>query len=121
MQIRYKGIHYDLPAAVTERAGKKIQALRKYLSRDAENASAYVELGKTTNAHQTGPIWQALINFTYRGTLYRAEAVEETIENAIDSATNELGKELRRAKKKQESLIRRGGSFFKSLTQRPAF
>lgn len=118
MEIRFKGINYDLPAPVTERASKKIQSLKKYLKKDADNARAYVELGKISEAHQTGPIWKAEINFSVPGTFFRAEAVEETMDNAIDRATNELGKELRRAKKRNESLVRKGGAFFKSLTQR---
>lgn len=118
MQIRFKGIHYDLPATITERAQKKLSSIRKYLGRDADTARAYVELGKISEAHQTGPIWQALINFSFRGGAFRAEAVEETIENALDRATGELAKEVRRSKKKQESLIRRGGALFKMLSQR---
>lgn len=118
MQIRFKGIHYDLPAAITERTQKKLSQLRKYLGRDAETARAYVELGKISEAHQTGPIWQTLINFSYRGGAFRAEAVEESIENAIDRATGELAKEIRRNKKRHESLVRRGGAVFKLLAQR---
>lgn len=118
MEIRFKGINYDLPAPVTERAQKKIQALKKYLGKDADNAHAYVELGKISEAHQTGPIWQAMINFSTPRAFFRAEAVEETIENAIDEATNELGKEMRRSKKRNETLVRKGGAFFKSLTRR---
>jgi len=118
MEIRYKGVQYDLPQAVTDKAQKKILALKKYLRGDDHLARVYVELGKEAPAQQTGRIWLARINFSYRGTLYRAEALEESIENAIDRATGELGKELRRAKKKQESLFKRGGLMFKSMVRR---
>lgn len=117
MEIRYKGLQYDLPHAVTEKAQKKLLALKKYLGRDADNARAYVELGRETNAHQSGRIWVARINFSSRGTLYRAEATEETIENAIDEASNELGKELRRAKRKNENLFKKGGLVFKTFAR----
>lgn len=117
MEIRYKGLQYDLPAVVTEKAQKKLLSLTKYLGKDADLARAYVELGRETTAHQSGRIWVARINFSTRGTLYRAEALEENIENAIDTAVNELGKELRRAKKKNESLFRKGGLMFKSLNR----
>ena len=117
MEIRYKGVQYDLPAAVTERAQKKILGLRKYLRGDGAQAHVYVELGKEAPAQQNGPIWLARINFSYQGAFYRAEALEESIDNAIDEATNELAKELRRSKKKQESLFKRGGMMFKSLVR----
>lgn len=117
MEIRYKGLQYDLPHAVTDKAQKKLLALKKYLGRDADNARAFVELGRETTAHQTGRIWVARINFSTRGTLYRAEAIEESIENAIDEAANELGKELRRAKRKRVNLFKEGGVMFKSLVR----
>jgi len=117
MEIRYKGVQYDLPEAVTAKAQKKILSLKKYLGRDADNTRAYVELGRETTAHQSGRVWIARINLSSRGTLYRAEALEESIENAIDTATNELGKELRRSKKKQENMFRKGGYMFKTLSR----
>lgn len=117
MEIRFKGLHYDLPAAVTDRAQKKLKALSKYLGKDADLASAYVELGRLSEAHQTGPVWQALINLSVPGTSYRAEALEETIENAIDKTTEELSKEIRRARSRERSLMRRGGVLLKSLAQ----
>lgn len=117
MEIRYKGLQYDLPQAVTDKAQKKLLALKKYLGRDADNARAYVELGRETTAHQSGRIWVARINFSSRGTFYRAEATEETIENAIDEAANELGKELRRAKRKNVNLFKKGGLTFKSFAR----
>jgi len=117
MEIRYKGVQYDLPAAVTEKAQKKLLGLRKYLGGDDAHARAYVELGKEAPAQQTGRIWLARINFSYQGAFYRAEALEESIENAIDEATNELGKELRRSKKKQENLFKKGGLMFKSFAR----
>lgn len=102
---------------MTDKAQKKLRALRKYLGRDADVARAYVELGKETTAHQTGRIWVARINFSTPGTLYRAEATEESIENAIDEATNELAKELRRAKRMRTNLFKRGGLMFKTLAR----
>ncbi|HYE23183.1 MAG TPA: HPF/RaiA family ribosome-associated protein [Candidatus Paceibacterota bacterium] len=117
MEIRYKGLQYDLPQAVTDKAQKKLLGLKKYLGTDADTARAYVELGRETTAHQSGRIWVARINFSTRGTLYRAEATEETIENAIDEASNELAKELRRAKRMRVNLFKRGGLMFKSFSR----
>jgi len=117
MEIRYKGVQYDLPHAVTDRAQKKLLALKKYLGGDDQLARAYVELGKEVGDQQSGRIWLARINFSYRGTLYRAEALEESIENAIDRASGELAKELRRSKKKNESLFKKGGLMFKTFAR----
>jgi len=115
MDIRYKGLQYDLPEAVTDRAQKKLFGLRKYLGNEDAPVQVYVELGKETDAHQSGRIWIARINLTNNGTLFRAEATEENIETAIDHAVGELGTELQKAKQKNESMMRKGGTFFKDF------
>lgn len=117
MDIRFKGLQYDIPQIISERAAKKLKAVEKYID-SGSAASAYVELGRESAAHQTGPIWQALINLTIDGRPFRAEATEETIENAIDRAVEDLAREVRRSKKKSESLIRRGGQAIKRLMRR---
>ena len=118
MEIRYKGIQYEIPTRTAERAAKKLEALQKYCPVDPSLVSAYVELGKETEAHHTGKIWKAMVNMNVDGTVYRAEALEESIENAIDRVSNELSKELRKARSKNTTLARRGGGFLKSLTRR---
>ena len=120
MEIQYKGLQYDIPASVSERADRKLIALKKYLGRQDVVSQAFVELGREAGSHISGRIWLARINFMHDGTQYRAEALEESIEKAIDQATDELGKELRRSKKKSESLLRKNGLSFKHWFQQSA-
>lgn len=116
MEILFKGTNnYDLPHAVSEFARTKIGGLKKYIKRDDEEARAYVELGKETDAHQAGRIWRAEINFDIKGERFRAVALEESIEVAIDRAVNELGSELSRARERKQVLTRRGGATLKSM------
>lgn len=115
MQIHFKGTNYELPAPITALARKKVEGLQKYLGKDRENARAYVDLGKETEAHANGKIWRADINFDADGTRFYAKAVEESIEKAIDKAVNELASELRTARKREQSLMKKGGSIIKSL------
>lgn len=121
MEIRFKGLHYDLPQEITERAQRKLLTLTKYLGSEADLASAYVELGKLSEAHQTGNVWQAIINLSVPGHTYRAEALESSMENAIDRTIDELSKEIRKARTKDRSLMRRGGLLLKSLMQGRGF
>lgn len=118
MQINFKGTNYDLPQHVSEHARKKIESLSKYLGKETDRARAYADLGKETEAHQNGAIWRADINFDVDGTRFYAKAVEDSIEKAIDRSVNELASELRTARKRQQSLVRKGGSIIKSLMQR---
>lgn len=115
MQIHFKGSNYELPARISALARKKVEGLRKYIGKDTEYARAYVDLGKESEAHQNGKIWRADINFDVDGNRFYAKAVEESIEKAIDTAVQELATELKTARKRQQSLSRKGGGIIKSL------
>ena len=117
MQIHFKGTNYELTPEISEHATKKLQGLRKYLKRAHEMAYVYVDLGKETEAHQNGRIWYADINLEWNGEKFYAKALEETLENAVDKATNELKSALQSAREKRQSLVRKGGGMFKSLMQ----
>lgn len=115
MEIHFKGTNYDLPAQVSEHAKRKIESLGKYLGKGKEGARAYVDLGKESGAHQNGSIWRADINFDLDGDRFYAKAIEESIERAIDVSVAELTSEIKTARKKKQSLARKGGSLVKAL------
>lgn len=115
MQIHFKGTNYELPASVTSLARRKVEALTKYLGQGKENARAYVDLGKETEAHQNGKIWRADINFDVDGNRFYAKAVDDSIEKAIDQSSSDLARELQTFRKRQQSLVKKGGSVIKSL------
>ncbi|MDB5264563.1 MAG: hypothetical protein JWN64_134 [Parcubacteria group bacterium] len=118
MHTQFKGTNYDLPPEVTAYAGKKIQGLGKYLGAVKEAAHAYVDLGRETGEHHNGGrIWRADINLDVPGARFRAAALEESIEAAIDKVTDELAKEVKTARERQQSLVRRGGAAMKSFVQ----
>ena len=115
MQIHFKGTNYELTSEVSAHATKKLRALRKHLGGRKETAFVYVDLGKESGAHINGRIWYAEVNLECDGSRFYAKATEETLENAVDRAVEELGNELRRANEKQNSLLKRGGLRFKNL------
>jgi len=115
MQIHFKGTNYELPVNITTLARKKVEALKKYIGDRQEIARAYVDLGKETEAHQNGAIWRADINFDVDGNRFYAKAIEDSIEKAIDKSVIELARELQTARKRQQSLVKKGGGVLKSL------
>ncbi len=115
MQINFKGSNYELPSNISALAKRKVDGLAKYLGKGKENARAYVDLGKETEAHQNGKIWRADINFDVDGNRFYAKAVEESIEVAIDRSVSELARELQTARKREQSLAKKGGSIIKSM------
>lgn len=91
----------------------KLTALEKFIGEAP--AVCDVEFEKVTNRHQQGNINRVEINLEIDGKLYRAEATEETFEKAIDEARAEIEEGLRRASKKGETLLKKGGRKIKEL------
>lgn len=115
MEITFKGTQYDLPQKVTERASSKLQTLKKYLGKSSDTAHAYVELGKETNAHQSGDIWFASVRVAFEGQSYTARALESSIDTAVDRVVDEMSTELRKAQQRERSLFRKGGNAIKQM------
>lgn len=117
MQLHFKGSNYEITPEISAHATKKLTSIKKHLGRGKDRAFAYVDLGKESVAHQNGRIWYADINLEWEGQKFYARAVEETLENAIDRAANELKSEIHSSRKRKQSLARKGGALFKSFIQ----
>jgi ribosomal subunit interface protein len=85
---------------------QKLSVLEKYIQTEAVTCD--VEFEKVT-PQQSGKVYRVEVNLAIGGTLYRAEATEESFEAAIDEMRDELDKELRRAKDKQSTLGKQAG------------
>ncbi len=116
MQLHFKATNYEISEEVRDFAGKKLSAISKFVGTE-ENGEAqiYLELGRETEAHAHGKVWRAEINFDKDGKRFRATSVQESLEDAIDKAVQELSRELRSAKTKNESVMRRGGGAIKAM------
>lgn len=114
MEIHFKGTNYELPSSVSRYAQRKIGTLKKYVRKSEEVVQVYVELAKE-DAHASDRIWRAEINFDLDGSLFRAVAIEDTIEKAIDESVNELARAVKTTQEKKRDLTRRGGATIKSL------
>ena len=120
MEIHFKVARTDekeISQKAKDLAERKIRNLKKYLgkTREAVDIQVYVELGKATEAHQTGPIWRAQINMDAPGEQFHAYAIAERIEVAISTAVSEIEQELRKRKAQRKNVIRRGGIALKSM------
>jgi len=92
---------------------QKLRSLEKYIGSETDIKCA-IEMEKT-GGKQTGLTHRVEANFWLAGTLYRAEATEESFEKAIDEVRDELDKEVRRAHKKRNSLLKKGGRKIKDM------
>lgn len=112
--ITVKRTNFEQSAAVQEVLEKRLATLEKFLPEGETMLVCDVELEKQAG-QETGRIFRAEINLQVGGTLLRAEATAERMEDAIEQAKNELKSELTRANGKRQSLFRRGAKKLKDM------
>lgn len=105
--INYKFNDLNEAQTLTDVLEQKYTALEKYLH-DNDDVTCDVEFNKVA-PQQNGQIYRVEVNLSVNGTLFRAVATEESFERSIDVAREDLDRELRTAKEKQETLTRQGG------------
>jgi len=106
-RITYNYNDLDEARALTDVIETKFSSLTKYFHEN-QTVTCDVEFVKIP-AQQNGPIHTLRVNLIVDGTLFRAEATEESFEQSIDEARAELDKELRRSKDKQATLHKQAG------------
>jgi putative sigma-54 modulation protein len=115
MKINITAKNMELTDAITKQVMEKIGSLEKLINNEETEAMVDVEVGKTTNHHQTGDIFRTEINLTIGGTFLRAEAVKDDLYASLDVAKDFMMAELRKHKNKSESMFRRGAAKIKNL------
>lgn len=112
-QIRTKASNISMTPQLEELLAQKFELLGKLIS-EKDTVQCEVELKKLPE-HHSGKIYRIEANLHCGGKLFRAEATEETIEQAIDSVRNELKHELNHAHGKRQSLFKRGRQAIKNM------
>ena len=116
MQIKIKTTNIEMTDAISSYVEAKLQSLEKFaIPHDEENPLLYVDIGKTTNHHQSGDIFRAEVTMNVRGKQFRAVSKKEDLYAAIDDMRAELMRELTSHKTKERSLARRGAGMIKNL------
>ena len=105
--INYKYNGLDEAQALATLVDSKFAAFDKYVAGESA-VTCDVEFEKVA-PQQNGKIYRVEVNLMVNGTMYRAEATEDSFEQAIDEMRDELDKELRRAKDKQATLDKQAG------------
>mgnify|MGYP001615987025 FL=1 len=108
MKINFKATNLELTPETLDYCREKLAGLDKLLAGD-ESVFLDVELGKTTRHHKQGQVFRAEMNLRTAGRSFRSEAIAEDLYAAIDEVKDELQSEVKRYRKKQGTLLRRGG------------
>ena len=112
-RITFKHTQAEVNLHLQDLITEKLQTLDRFLSRKGE-VRCEVEFAKVA-PKRNGDIYCVEVNILSGGTLYRAEAVEDTFEKAIDQVRNELESELQRSRTKRQSLWRKGARKMKEM------
>ncbi len=100
MHISIKATNYELTLPIREYVEKRCRSFEKFFS-EKEDPHVSVELGKTTNHHNSGDIFRAEMQLTRHGALLRAESKDKDLYRAIDDAHDELFREISSQKEKR--------------------
>lgn len=103
--INFKFNELEEAKALSDIVEQKFLALEKYI---AGAGTCDVEFIKVAQ-QQSGQVHRVEVTLAIGGDVYRAEAVEDSFEKAIDEVRDELDKELRRAKDKQLTVDKQAG------------
>lgn len=101
-----------------EYAEKKAASIRKVLPKDrADITLLRIELGKEAEGHRNGEIFKVQICADTGGEDQCVTAVGEHFYEAIDKATAEMARLIKKKKGKRQTLVRRGASAIKRLVR----
>ena len=114
LSIRAKNIELntELRNYVEEKIG---ETLDKLLVREKPPLEAGVELIRLTYHHQKGMIYRTEVQVFLHGHQVIAEANGETIKEAIDAVKDELEREIKSHRGKEEAIARKKERFLKRL------
>jgi len=114
MRVSLKGTNISLLESTREYIDKKlVLAAEKLLAKNGELIVLEIEVGKTTRHHKTGPYFRAEANLSVGKTMLRAEALGETLNEAIDLVEGELTREIKKFKERRRSLMLKGARSLK--------
>lgn len=115
MNISVRAKHRELTDSVRDLIEKKLLAVEKYTRRSKTPAMLDCEIEESLAVERAGGRYRAEGNLSVDGRLYRAEAVGETLEGAVDKVRDELARELRSVRGRERSLMKRGGEAIKRM------
>ena len=119
IKINIKATNIKLTSKIRDHIDQKIPHILKFMKhKQDEEAIFNIEVGKTTNSTQHGNIERCEINLDHSGSFYRVEAIKENLFEAIDKASEELIRKVRKNKEKRFDMIKKGASKIKKITRK---
>ena len=123
MNTMIKATNIELTHAIQEYVDKRMESVYKVLN--DPHATVRFEVGKTTNHHNKGELFQAEVDIASRGNKFFSRSIKEDLYSAIDDVKEEIIGNISSFKDRKESLYRRGArsvkKMFKGISARNPF
>ncbi len=101
MKTTIRTNHIELTEAIRNYIEEKIGTLDRFLhEKEAVLADARIEVGKPSQHHHTGPVFEAECNIHIGDTLLRATTNDADLYAAIDKLKDEVEAQMRKHKEK---------------------
>ncbi len=123
IRINTKTTNLELTPSLQSYIEKKLHKLERFIHEHGTETMVHVEISKVRNHHHKGDIFECQLNVRAADKLtYNARAENEDLYTAIDTAKDELLREVTSAHQKQRTLFRHGAikikNFLKGFTRR---
>ena len=114
MNTNIKTTGVTLSPSISDYVTKRLKKIEKLLDKDTA-VQCDIELGRASGHHHKGEIFKAEIHVVGSGKNCYASSEKEDLYAAIDDARDEILRELKAAKGKRISIIRRSGARVKNM------
>jgi len=118
LKLNIKATNIKLDDPLYQYISEKIGTLDKFIEGTDSTVQAWVEVGRPSRHHKKGPEkFYAEVNIRLPGKrrFLRSEAIQGDLRLAIDEVKDELQRELKEYKDKQEAKYKRGARVGKKL------
>lgn len=106
--VEMLGSNMELTEAIKQYVEERLVPVAKICGQ-FEPCEVRVDVGKTTNHHKNGLVFKAEMNLTIPGKMFRADVKAEDLYAAIDEATDDLRRQMKKHKEKVQDAKKRGG------------
>lgn len=114
MKLQTKLTNIEMTSEIEEYLGRRVASLEKFVE-GKDGVLCEVELGhRVAHKHATDAHY-AEFNLSVQGKLFRATGEHEWLHTAIDEAGDDLERQLKKSRKKERTLFRKGSARIKNL------
>lgn len=123
MKINIKTTNIELTNPIKKYVNKRLDGIKKFIKK--EEIVGHIEIGKTTQHHKQGDIFKAEFDLNISGQKFYTVSEKEDLYLAIDDAKEDMVRMIVSAKKKKQTLYKRGAlsvkKMMKGITKRNPF